>query len=54
MRQNFSLIPEPQSPLQLRKLFDHFRFHGGLHGYGRVKTHGPSSVTAITCSKCAE
>src|SRR6185369_12533937 len=32
----------------IRHLFDHPGF------YGRVRTHGPFSVTATQCSKCAE
>ena len=49
VRQNLPLIGEPQPPCELRKLFHYFSLEG--HTYGRVKTQGPFSVTATTCSK---
>lgn len=53
VRQNQILILQLHSYHGIRQKLDDLAFDRHLT-HGRVKTHGPLSVTATQCSKCAE
>jgi hypothetical protein len=50
VRQNPRFVAQLKPVQQARQ----FLYYNGLDGHGRVRTHGPLSVTATQCSKWAE
>jgi hypothetical protein len=54
MRNHAFIVFQTNPAGGMRKEFDHNRLHFHHSPYGRVRTHGPLSVTATLCSKCAD
>src|SRR5436305_1184069 len=54
MGQHLLPVRQHQHVNRGRPLFQNRRRHQTAADYGLVSTHGPFSVTAIQCSKCAE